>query len=258
VELTASASPFVGDVLTAAFDAAQAVVVLLTPDDVAYMRPDLVRDEDPDYEKNPTPQPRPNVLFEAGMALGLHPDRTVIVEIGRLRPFSDIGGRHIVRFDGSAAARQALAVRLESAGCDMDRSGTDWLSAGDFAPLPKAVASPNPASGDPTTDGVPDFGAPVEPQLHLKVTRTGDLRYRFVVTNRGPGSVNSLFVRPSEDAPILLFDEELPLQELSEGESVTIPAALIGKLPRAQEITVQLSAHMSAGRRVEKVLTCKL
>jgi len=55
VEMTASAAPFVGEVLTAAFEAAQAVVVLMTPDDLAHLRPHLLQDDDPAYEKEPTP-----------------------------------------------------------------------------------------------------------------------------------------------------------------------------------------------------------
>jgi len=52
--------------LDAAFGAAQAVVVLQTPDDVAYLHESLTYVGDP--ECTAQLQPRPNVLFEAGMA----------------------------------------------------------------------------------------------------------------------------------------------------------------------------------------------
>lgn len=67
------------------------------------------------------------------MAFGRHPDRTVLVQIGDMRPFSDVAGRHAVHFDGSAEARSDLANRLSTAGCEVDLSGRDWLSEGDFS-----------------------------------------------------------------------------------------------------------------------------
>lgn len=79
VAQTGSAAPYVGEILDAAFEWAAAVVVLFTPDEEAKLRDPFLETGDPDYERTLTPQARPNVLFEAGMALGLHPDRTVLV-----------------------------------------------------------------------------------------------------------------------------------------------------------------------------------
>jgi len=66
-------------------------VVLQTPDDVAYLHETLAAVGDPDC--SPQMQPRPNVLFEAGPAMGRDEDRTVIVEVGQIRLFSDIRRR---------------------------------------------------------------------------------------------------------------------------------------------------------------------
>lgn len=132
VELTGKSAPYVGEILDAAFSRARAVVVLLTPDDMACLRKSLLLQNDPDYESQPTPQARPNVLFEAGMAMGRKQDSTILVQIGDLRPFSDIGGRHVIRFDGSFAKRQDLANRLKSAGCKADMTGNDWHTEGSF------------------------------------------------------------------------------------------------------------------------------
>jgi predicted nucleotide-binding protein len=129
---TGNASPYVGEVLDKGFSLAAAVVAVLTPDDLACLHPDFVKDDDTDDEKQPTGQARPNVLFETGMALARHPSRTILVEIGKLRPFSDVGGRYLVKFDGSAAARNTLAERLRTAGCQVNTTGQDWLTAGDF------------------------------------------------------------------------------------------------------------------------------
>jgi predicted nucleotide-binding protein len=96
IEQTGKAAPYVGEILEKAFEQAAAVVVLFTPDDEARLREGLHGVNEPEYERELTPQARPNVLFEAGMAFGLHPDRTVLVELGELRPFSDVFGRHVV------------------------------------------------------------------------------------------------------------------------------------------------------------------
>jgi predicted nucleotide-binding protein len=134
VKATKKASPYIGEVLDKAFEQAGAVVVLLTPDDVAQLRPQFRKKGDPDYEATLTGQARPNVLFEAGMAFGRHPASTILVEIGDLRPFSDVGGRHVVRLNDHAESRRDLANRLEAAGCDVNLDGSEWLSEGEFGP----------------------------------------------------------------------------------------------------------------------------
>jgi predicted nucleotide-binding protein len=142
VELTGEGSPYIGQVLDAALDHAAAIIVLMTPDEIAYLQPQLGHgDNDP--ETKPSAQARPNVLFEAGMALGRDARRTVLVEIGDVRPFSDVAGRHAIRLTNDSARRQELAARLKTAGCDVDLKGTDWHTTGDFtAPLPPGEGLP--------------------------------------------------------------------------------------------------------------------
>lgn len=129
---TGEASPYIGHVLDTAFSKAQAIVVLMTPDDEARLRAEFHSTHDDLNEKQLTGQARPNVLFEAGMAMGRNPKRTVLVQLGHLRPFSDIGGRHVLRLTNSSVSRQELADRLKTAGCEVDLSGTDWHSVGSF------------------------------------------------------------------------------------------------------------------------------
>lgn len=128
-----SGVPYIGELLDHAFETAQAVVVLMTPDELVELSPELA-----DGASDKGYQARPNVLFEAGMALGRSPNNTVIVEIGTVRPFSDIAGRHVVRLnDGgprAVAARQDLAERLGIIGCPVQLSGRDWHTAGDLRP----------------------------------------------------------------------------------------------------------------------------
>jgi predicted nucleotide-binding protein len=138
VASTGKGSPYTGEVLQGAFAQAQAVVVLFTPDDEARLQERLWTPGEDEAEKTFMGQPRPNVLFEAGMAFGTHPDRTIIVEIGsRLRAFSDIFGRHAVRLDGSAERLRDLASRLKTAGCEINDSGADWLDASRFSIPPE-------------------------------------------------------------------------------------------------------------------------
>lgn len=125
-------APYIGDILEKAFSIAQAVVVLMTPDDEARLRKPLQQPGDGLHETRMTPQARPNVLFEAGMAMGRSPERTIIAELGNLRPFSDIAGRHVVRLNNTSQRRQELAHRLQAAGCPVNLTGTDWHNAGDF------------------------------------------------------------------------------------------------------------------------------
>ena len=133
VRLTGKASPYIGEVLHAAFSRAHAVVVLMSPDDEVRLRQPFREPNDPPHETTLTGQARPNVLFEAGMAMSWSEDRTVLVQIGDLRPFSDIGGRHVLRLTDTSECRQQLAQRLANAGCPVQRDGTAWHSAGDFA-----------------------------------------------------------------------------------------------------------------------------
>ena len=132
VQLTGKPMPYIGEILDAAFSNAHAVVVLMTPDDEAKLKEALQSEMDPPFEKALTGQARPNVLFEAGMAIGRHPERTILVELGELRPFSDVSGLHVVRLNNSSQRRQELAQRLRTAGCPVNLDGTRWHTAGDF------------------------------------------------------------------------------------------------------------------------------
>jgi predicted nucleotide-binding protein len=129
---TRQASPYIGNILEAAFAEASAIVVLLTPDDIAKVGEEYLYSTDLAYEKNFTGQARPNVLFEAGMAFGRAPDQTVLVQFGDVRPFSDVAGRHILRMDNQPSSRKELITKLSNAGCTVDESGTDWITTGNF------------------------------------------------------------------------------------------------------------------------------
>ena len=132
VSLTGVPSPLIGEILEVTMQYAQAIIVLFTGDDQVKLRDEFLSGNDPYYERETTPQSRPNVIFEAGLALGKYPERTILVQVGNLRPFNDIAGRHFIRLRNSSKSRQELAQRLQLAGCEVDLSGTDWLEAGLF------------------------------------------------------------------------------------------------------------------------------
>jgi predicted nucleotide-binding protein len=126
-------TPYIGEVLDYAFSLAQAVVVLMTPDDIGRLRTPFRKAGDPIHDIRFTPQARLNVIFEAGMAWGgeFRP-RTILVEMGQLRQLSDCSGLFMVRLDNSIEKRQDLITRLKNCGCDADDSGNEWRTAGDF------------------------------------------------------------------------------------------------------------------------------
>jgi len=131
--LTKKGSPYIGEIIDAGFDHAQAIVVLLTPDDEARLQDAHFRVGDPKFERKLTGQPRQNVLFEAGMAFGKYKDTTILVQIGKVRPMSDVSGIHIVHLTGSASSRKQLIGKLKATGVKVDDSGEDWLTDGDFS-----------------------------------------------------------------------------------------------------------------------------
>jgi len=135
VHASAEGSPFLGKVVADAPSLAQAAVVILTPDDEVRLHPELRNDVEDSFELPRSMQPRPNVLLELGMALALFPRGTIILEFGRMRPFADMAGRTVIRFDSGSAPHiglKAVAGRLKNAGCLVDDQGTDWLNGAAF------------------------------------------------------------------------------------------------------------------------------
>jgi predicted nucleotide-binding protein len=215
IRLTGKGSPYIGQVLDAAFGAAQAVVVLQTPDDVAHLHESLTYVGDP--ECSPQMQPRPNVLFEAGMAMGRDEDRTVIVEMGQIKVFSDIHGRHVVRLNNDVKKRQELASRLQTAGCAVRLIGTDWHDAGDLTP-----PAP-PGGGLPLGRKLPSSKATGLPRIEARYIDNGPGKIDAVqIINHGPGDVYDLDVSAGEDAGLIRDGDELPLPRLPSGKSVRV------------------------------------
>lgn len=248
IALTGHASPFIGEVLDAAFKGARAVVVLMTPDEVAYLQAQYANHEG-DPETRPAPQARPNVLFEAGMAIGRDAARTVLVEVGQVRSFSDIAGRHTIRLGNDTASRQSLAQRLETAGCAVDLTGTDWHTIGNFNP-------PSPPGGGS------QLGRRIPSNSTTAKSIDFDLRYmkqggnqldRLEVINRGTETALGIQIQLPENAGFSFLssqDAEIP-KIPGKGKSVTI--SVLGQHwgngggDKLASFDVIIKAHTEAG-----------
>lgn len=250
VDLTGRGSPYIGEVLDAAFDHATAVVVLMTPDEIAYLQPRYANGGD-DPETDPSAQARPNVLFEAGMALGRNAERTILVEVGDVRPFSDVAGRHAIRLSNDTKARQSLATRLQRAGCDVDLAGTDWHTTGDFtAPDP-------PGNGLPLGRRLP--AAPRQrPEVDLDLkhsTRGGNKVDKLAVVNRGTGTAYDVEIEFPENAA-LKHIHSAPIAKIPSNKSVTVDVMNYGRMMGGPTLDdafdVLLRARTESGEEVEQ------
>ena len=133
--------------------------------------------------------------------MGGQPDRVVLVELGNLRPFTDIAGLHIVRMDNSSQHRQELAQKLRTAGCPINLNGEYWHTAGDFK---SAVAEEND-NLDPRFEQPPEL--PTTPpisadarELLLDAARSADdtiMAYK-VMAGLGIRTGNRSFVEPGD------------------------------------------------------------
>lgn len=135
VRATGKTAPYIGEVVAKAPSQAQAAIVLLTPDDTAKLHPELLGDYERVDEVQYTGQPRQNVLIELGMVLMAYPERTIIVEVGRLRHATDIEGLNVIRFDGSTTALEKIVARLKVAECDLDDARADWRETSHYRNL---------------------------------------------------------------------------------------------------------------------------
>lgn len=131
---TGGANPIVGNIISDAMKKAQGVLVLLSPDELAQLKSVFVTKKDKKQRLHLLQgQPRPNVIFEAGLALGAHSDKTILVQVGDIREISDIAGKHLVHLTGSTASRKALAARLrDKLKFKVDLDGNLWLTVGNF------------------------------------------------------------------------------------------------------------------------------
>ncbi len=85
--------------------------------------------------REPHPQPCPILVLEAGVAFTYDPDRTTIVEMGRIQEISDLAGIYSVKWrqDGYETRRPLLRKRT-LAKCLVNDSGDHSVRAGGAYP----------------------------------------------------------------------------------------------------------------------------
>lgn len=134
MKATQKATLSIPEVVETALDRAGAVIVVMTPDDDVRLTTRLREKHESTDETELSRQARPNVYYEAGMAVARHPLKTIFVTVGKVKHFTDISGFHVTRLDNTAGKRQELVSKLGTArGGTIDTSGrTDWLTAGNF------------------------------------------------------------------------------------------------------------------------------
>lgn len=133
VRQTGKSAPSLSETVRTGLAITRAVVVLMTPEDVVHLHPELHEPHEAEAETADALQARPNVLLELGMALAAHPNGTLVLMFGDHRPVTDLGGINFIRVSDTPDCRRKIAGRLQQAGCLVDDSGQDWLSAGNFA-----------------------------------------------------------------------------------------------------------------------------
>lgn len=130
VSLTNETTPSIYKIIETGFNNSQAIIVLLTGDDLADLNPRYKSEEDAIKLE---PQPRQNVIFEAGLAFGMKPKQTILLKSGFLREMSDVSGLHYLTLSDNTQDKLRLKNRLKMAGCKVSEYGEDWLNAGSFS-----------------------------------------------------------------------------------------------------------------------------
>jgi predicted nucleotide-binding protein len=145
-------SPFIEDIVRAGMGRAQAIIILLTPDEYACLRPSLCSENDKS-EETARWQPRANVILEAGMALLIDESRTILVVLGKdVALASDLHGRHLIHLSNDVKRRARLRDALVGLGCSVDQAVTQWHDvgvSGDFDGCVSSVALPEVSPRSP-------------------------------------------------------------------------------------------------------------
>ncbi len=167
------------------------------------------------------------------MAFGSHPDQTILVELGDLRPFSDIAGRHVIRLTNQPGPLNDLAARLDAAGCPVNRNGTDWMRADRFTlrttelPLGKKIPS---SSGTGPRLGI---------RLAFHPSGNGG---RLHVRNIGTETLYDVELVLPPDVAMFRVITDGPIPKIPAGETVRLAAfaikAMGGNGPSSFDVTV--------------------
>lgn len=168
-----SGSPSTLEIVHAGMRIAHGVVVLFTADDLGQCKEEFWAAGDGSDERDMTGQARQNVMFEAGMAIGIDQKRTVLVHHGRVRWNSDLQSVNYVPIDDSHQSRLNLGLRLRTAGLTVHLENSHFSNAGDFS----TPTASHTDSSDPTSQPEPPPG--------LKADINTMLEWMYDPTQRG-------------------------------------------------------------------------
>ncbi|MCI8707842.1 MAG: nucleotide-binding protein [Lachnospiraceae bacterium] len=127
IRASGETSPYLSQAIMKSIEEAGAVVVIMTPEEDAQLNEKFWSEDGDDKIYK---QPRPNVIFEAGLALGMKENKTIILQFGELRIFSDILGKHVTKYRGKDKENDFkldLLEKLKIAGCQCE-AGRDYYN----------------------------------------------------------------------------------------------------------------------------------
>jgi hypothetical protein len=247
-------APLISDVLDAVISPNRAFIVLLTPDDVVHLKQEHANEHDSFEELRPGGQARPNVLFEAGMAFGRHAEHTVLVKFGKVKAFSDVDGRYVVRLDNSPQSRKKLAARLRDIGCEVDDKGTDWLSAGDLTPpgTESVLPANRVAASSASRSGQPEFTSN-SGRWHIGLENFSTKKKRFgpvvygEATNHEPGALTFALRATFFDADsTILGTADGLVHDIGSGERRTFELVTTEDVERGTRVHVHVDTCVPA------------
>ncbi len=245
---TRQSTPNIQSILDSAFSKAQAFVVLLTPDDEVQLRPEYRNDGDKQVEAGTGGQARPNVLWEGGMAYGRDPGKTVIVQLGSLRKFTDIDGLHTIRMDNLPSDIKTFGDSLASAGCPVNWAGADWMHTVDWKSVIAALPGNSLIHTAENTEAEEEQTLSLSAEIRTSTTGSllgmGDaVDADISIVNLGTDHINI------KEMGIRADGEDIPLPSKVYGTGGNIPDRLLAR------DSYKFSRKLSADHTLEKIKT---
>jgi hypothetical protein len=115
------------DIVRKGMEQAHGIIALFTPDEFATLHGSLQRESDDEIDRKRW-QARPNVIFEAGIAYGIAPERTILTMMGpQVKLFSDVAAIPYVMLADNQDSRESFRDKLIGIGCDVDQRTAAWI-----------------------------------------------------------------------------------------------------------------------------------
>jgi hypothetical protein len=122
--------PSIDEILNAAFDIVQAVIVVFTSDYLAELKKASAVQDNSVNGKNLRYHPEPDILFTAGTAFGIDQKRTILVALGNMQFSHMLLDRYVIYLTNDEKDRRKLITKLRHAQCTI--TGNKWIDQGNF------------------------------------------------------------------------------------------------------------------------------